>query len=229
MKKGVARRLRRAVLGVVLLAVFWHLWVLGNVLAWTVVPVTGTSFMRLRAVESALTVIPEQQWVPYEKIAEPVIRAVIAAEDDRFMEHSGFDWQAMRRAFDRNRRAGGAVAGGSTISQQLAKNLFLSSSRSYLRKAEEALITVALETFWSKRRIIEVYLNVVEWGEGIFGIGAAARHYYRLPPQALDAADAARLAVMLPNPRRYEERFTPRLREHAGRVRQRMNKSEIPE
>lgn len=225
----IARRFRRALLGVVLLALFWHLWVLGNVLVWTVVPVTGTSFMRQRAVESDLTVIPEQHWVRYEDIAEPVIRAVIAAEDDRFMAHNGFDWKAMRRAFDRNRQAGGAVAGGSTISQQLAKNLFLSSSRSYLRKAEEALITVALETFWSKRRIVEVYLNVVEWGEGIFGIGAAAQHYYRLPPQALNAADAAHLAVMLPNPRRYEERFTPRLHEHASRVRHRMNKSEIPE
>lgn len=225
----IARRFRRALLGVVLLALFWHLWVLGNVLVWTVVPVTGTSFMRQRAVESDLTVIPEQHWVRYEDIAEPVIRAVIAAEDDRFMAHNGFDWKAMRRAFDRNRQAGGAVAGGSTISQQLAKNLFLSSSRSYLRKAEEALITVALETCWSKRRIVEVYLNVVEWGEGIFGIGAAAQHYYRLPPQALNAADAAHLAVMLPNPRRYEERFTPRLHEHASRVRHRMNKSEIPE
>ena len=225
----IARRLRRALLGIVLLALFWHLWVLGNVLVWTVVPVTGTSFMRQRAVESDLTVIPEQHWVRYEDIAEPVIRAVIAAEDDRFMAHNGFDWKAMRRAFDRNRQAGGAVAGGSTISQQLAKNLFLSSSRSYLRKAEEALITVALETCWSKRRIVEVYLNVVEWGEGIFGIGAAAQHYYRLPPQALNAADAAHLAVMLPNPRRYEERFTPRLHEHASRVRHRMNKSEIPE
>lgn len=225
----IARRFRRALLGIVLLALFWHLWVLGNVLVWTVVPVTGTSFMRQRAVESDLTVIPEQHWVRYEDIAEPVIRAVIAAEDDRFMAHNGFDWKAMRRAFDRNRQAGGAVAGGSTISQQLAKNLFLSSSRSYLRKAEEALITVALETFWSKRRIVEVYLNVVEWGEGIFGIGAAAQHYYRLPPQALNAADAAHLAVMLPNPRRYEERFTPRLHEHASRVRHRMNKSEIPE
>ena len=225
----IARRFRRALLGIVLLALFWHLWVLGNVLVWTVVPVTGTSFMRQRAVESDLTVIPEQHWVRYEDIAEPVIRAVIAAEDDRFMAHNGFDWKAMRRAFDRNRQAGGAVAGGSTISQQLAKNLFLSSSRSYLHKAEEALITVALETCWSKRRIIEVYLNVVEWGEGIFGIGAAAQHYYRLPPQALNAADAAHLAVMLPNPRRYEERFTPRLHEHASRVRHRMNKSEIPE
>ncbi|MBR4736821.1 MAG: monofunctional biosynthetic peptidoglycan transglycosylase [Rhodocyclaceae bacterium] len=225
----IARRFRRALLGIVLLALFWHLWVLGNVLVWTVVPVTGTSFMRQRAVESDLTVIPEQHWVRYEDIAEPVIRAVIAAEDDRFMAHNGFDWKAMRRAFDRNRQAGGAVAGGSTISQQLAKNLFLSSSRSYLRKAEEALITVALETCWSKRRIVEVYLNVVEWGEGIFGIGAAAQHYYRLPPQALNAADAAHLAVMLPNPRRYEERFTPRLHEHASRVRHRMNKSEIPE
>ena len=225
----IARRFRRALLGIVLLALFWHWWVLGNVLVWTVVPVTGTSFMRQRAVESDLTVIPEQHWVRYEDIAEPVIRAVIAAEDDRFMAHNGFDWKAMRRAFDRNRQAGGAVAGGSTISQQLAKNLFLSSSRSYLRKAEEALITVALETCWSKRRIVEVYLNVVEWGEGIFGIGAAAQHYYRLPPQALNAADAAHLAVMLPNPRRYEERFTPRLHEHASRVRHRMNKSEIPE
>lgn len=226
---NLRKRLRRLALGLVLLAVFWHLWIVAHLLVWTELPVTGTSFMRLRTLESGLTVFPQQDWTPYDDIAEPLVRAVIAAEDDRFMEHDGFDWQGIRRALERNRRAGAPVAGGSTISQQLAKNLFLSPSRSYLRKGEEAIITLLLETLWSKRRIIEVYLNVAEWGDGIYGIGAAARHYYRLPPKALTAADAARLAVMLPNPRRYEDHFTPRLRTHAGTVRRRMNASEIPE
>ena len=120
------------------------------------------------------------------------------------------------------------MAGGSTISQQLAKNLFLSPSRSYLRKGQEAIITLMIEKTWTKRRILEVYLNVVEWGNGIFGAEAAARRYYGIPAASLGPAQAARMAVMLPNPRRYEKQFGPRLAAHAARVQRRMIYSEVP-
>jgi monofunctional biosynthetic peptidoglycan transglycosylase len=168
------------------------------------------------------------EWVPYEKISVHLKRAVIAAEDDGFIEHDGFDWEGIQRALEKNERKGRAVAGGSTITQQLAKNLFLSPSRSYLRKAQEAVITVMIEAVWSKRRILEVYLNVVEWGNGIFGCEAAARRYYGIPASRVGPDQAARLAVMLPNPRRYEKQFGPRLAAHAERIRSRMIHATVP-
>lgn len=144
-------------------------------------------------------------WVPYERISVQVKRAMIAAEDAKFVEHEGFDWDGIEQALDRNERRGRIVAGGSTITQQLAKNLFLSSQRSYWRKSEEALITLMLEAILDKRRILELYLNVIEFGEGIFGIEAAARHYFGVGAGALTAEQAARLAAMAPNPRYYEK------------------------
>jgi monofunctional biosynthetic peptidoglycan transglycosylase len=130
---------------------------------------------------------------------------MIAAEDARFIEHEGFDWDGIQQAIDRNARRGRIVAGGSTITQQLAKNLFLSSQRSYWRKSEEALITLMLEAILDKRRILELYLNVIELGDGIFGSEAAARHYFGVSAGALTAEQAARLAAMAPNPRYYEK------------------------
>jgi monofunctional biosynthetic peptidoglycan transglycosylase len=129
---------------------------------------------------------------------------MIAAEDARFVEHEGFDWEGIQHAIDKNLKKGRVVAGGSTISQQLAKNLFLSGERSYWRKGEEALITVMLEAILDKRRIFEIYLNVIEWGTGVFGSEAAARHYFGTSAAQLDSEQAARLAAMTPNPRRYE-------------------------
>jgi monofunctional biosynthetic peptidoglycan transglycosylase len=143
-------------------------------------------------------------WVPYQRISINLKRAMIAAEDARFVEHEGFDWEGIQHALDKNLRKGHVVAGGSTISQQLAKNLFLSGERSYWRKGEEALITVQLETILDKRRIFEIYLNIIEWGNGVFGCEAAARHYFGTSAAQLDAEQAARLAAMTPNPRRYE-------------------------
>ena len=168
------------------------------------------------------------KWIPYEKISTHLKRAVVAAEDDRFVDHEGFDWEGIQRAMEKNGRKGRAVAGGSTISQQLAKNLFLSPSRSYVRKAQEAVITVMIEAIWSKRRILEVYLNVVEWGDGVFGAEAAAQRYFGLSAGRLGPAESARLAVMLPNPRKYERSFGPRLAAHAERIRARMAYSQIP-
>jgi len=145
------------------------------------------------------------KWVPYDRISAQLKRAVIAAEDAKFVEHEGFDWEGIQQALDKNTRKGRVVAGGSTITQQLAKNLFLSAQRSYWRKAEEALITLMLEAILDKRRILELYLNVIEWGDGIFGAEAASRRYFGANSAVLTAEQAARLAAMAPNPRYYEK------------------------
>lgn len=213
------------------LLVVWQIALLTQVIWWSRFDPGSTSFMRLRLAELRDKTPDAQlrhEWVPYERISVHLKRAVIAAEDDSFVDHEGFDWEGIERALEKNEKKGRAVAGGSTISQQLAKNLFLSPSRSYLRKAQEAVITVMIEQLWSKRRILEVYLNVVEWGEGVFGAEAAARRYYGVPASRLGPAEAARLAVMLPNPRRYERSFGPRLAAHAERIRRRMVYSQVP-
>lgn len=223
--------IRRGLLAVVLLFVAYQLWLLGHVLWWKWMPPAETSFMSLRLDEISRDKPDAElhyRWVPYEKISIHLKRAVVAAEDDTFVDHEGFDWEGIQKAIEKNQKKGRMVAGGSTISQQLAKNLFLSPSRSYLRKAEEAIITVMIEALWDKRRILEVYLNVVEWGNGIFGCEAAAQRYYRLPAAQLGPAQAARLAVMLPNPRKYEKTYGPRLAAHAARIQARMQYSEVP-
>jgi monofunctional biosynthetic peptidoglycan transglycosylase len=215
----------------VALLIVWQIALLTQVIWWSRFDPGSTSFMRLR-MDELREKKPEaqlrHQWVPYEQISVHLKRAVITAEDDSFIDHEGFDWEGIERALEKNERKGRAVAGGSTISQQLAKNLFLSPSRSYVRKAQEAVITVMIEQVWSKRRILEVYLNVVEWGEGVFGAEAAARRYYGIPASRLGPCEAARLAVMLPNPRRYERSFGPRLAAHAERIRRRMAYSQVP-
>lgn len=157
-----------------------------------------------------------QDWVPRERLGTAIQRAVIASEDAGFAEHSGVEWDAIEQAWERNQRAearfeaGRAktakIVGGSTITQQLAKNLLLSGERTALRKAQELAITMMLEAFLSKQRILEIYLNNVEWGEGVFGAQAAARHYFRVDAQRMTATQAARLAVMLPAPKRFEKK-----------------------
>ena len=229
--KTLWRWTRRALLALVLAFVAYQLWLLGHVLWWKWMPPSETSFMSLRLSElneKKPDTELHYRWVPYEQISVHLKRAVIAAEDDKFVDHEGFDWEGIQKAIEKNQKKGKAVAGGSTISQQLAKNLFLSPARSYFRKAEEAIITVMIETLWDKRRILEVYLNVVEWGNGIFGCEAAAQRYYRIPAAQLAPAQAARLAVMLPNPRKYETNFGPRLAAHAARIQSRMQYSDLP-
>jgi monofunctional glycosyltransferase len=162
----------------------------------------ATRLKELRAHRSEARIA--YHWVPYERISVELKRAMIAAEDAKFVDHEGFDWEGMALALDRNYRKGRVVAGGSTISQQLAKNLFLSAERSYWRKGEEAILTVMLEAILDKRRIFELYLNVIEWGNGVFGCEAAARRYFGTSASSLDATEAARLAAMAPNPRYYE-------------------------
>ncbi|OGP21785.1 MAG: monofunctional biosynthetic peptidoglycan transglycosylase [Deltaproteobacteria bacterium GWA2_55_10] len=143
-----------------------------------------------------------QVWVPYSRISPYMAKAVIIAEDDKFWSHEGFDVEAMQKAIEKDLKAGKFKAGGSTISQQLAKNLYLSPAKSPIRKIREAIITWKLERTLSKRRILELYLNVAEWGEGIFGVEAAARHHFGKSAAELSPMEAARLAAVLPNPRR---------------------------
>jgi|AntAceMinimDraft_1070359.scaffolds.fasta_scaffold05732_5 monofunctional biosynthetic peptidoglycan transglycosylase len=145
-----------------------------------------------------------QIWVPYQDISTYVKRAVISAEDTGFVDHRGIEWEAIERAFFANVESGEVRFGGSTITMQLAKNLFLSSDRSYIRKAQEVIITLMIEAVMDKQRILELYLNVAEWGVGVFGIEAAAQHYYKRPAARLTARQAAWLASILPSPKRYD-------------------------
>ncbi|MBC7456346.1 MAG: monofunctional biosynthetic peptidoglycan transglycosylase [Massilia sp.] len=171
----------------------------------------------------------EQQWVPYRAISGNLKRAVIASEDANFAEHDGVDWVALEKAYTRNTARHRVTGGGSTITQQLAKNLFLSGSRNYLRKGQEMVIAFMLEAIMSKERILEIYLNVVEFGRGVFGAEAAARHYFNVPAASLTAAQGARLAVMLPNPRFYDRhRDTSYLARRTSLIMNRMNSAELP-
>ena len=229
--QGLLRGAVRGLAIALLLLLFWQAVLLTQIVWWSRFDPGSTSFMRQRLAELRKTdpkAELRQRWIAYEDISVHLKRAVVAAEDDRFLDHRGFDWEGIQRALERNAERGRLAAGGSTISQQLAKNLFLSSSRSWLRKGQEAVLTLMIETTWEKRRILEVYLNVAEWGNGVFGAEAAARHYYGRPASSLGPAEAARLAVMLPNPRRYENEFGPRLAAHAARVQRRMIHSQVP-
>ncbi len=171
----------------------------------------------------------KQSWVPYERISNHLKRAIVVAEDSHFIDHEGFDWEAIDKAIEKNRQKGKVVAGASTISQQLAKNLFLSPSRTPWRKGQEALITVMIENVMSKRRILEVYLNVIEWGDGVFGAEAAARHYFGTSAASLGPEACARLAAMVPNPRFYDRnRNTRWLMRKTQIILARMPAAELP-
>jgi monofunctional biosynthetic peptidoglycan transglycosylase len=215
-----------------LLLVLWHLWVAACLLWWRWMPPGETAFMALRKDEMREDGKPTQidyRWVDYGRISPHLKRALVASEDAKFLSHDGFDWDGIETAMQKNLRRGRIVAGGSTISQQLAKNLFLSDARSLLRKAEETVITVMLETLLPKRRILELYCNVIEWGDGVFGAEAAARHYFRAPAATLGPAQAARLAAMVPNPRLYDRlRQTPGLAKRTAIIQARMGQSAIP-
>ncbi|MFJ1299730.1 monofunctional biosynthetic peptidoglycan transglycosylase [Pseudomonadota bacterium AL_CKDN230030165-1A_HGKHYDSX7] len=172
-------------------------------------------------------------WVPYDKINRSLKQAVIASEDANFTEHDGVEWDAIRKAWEYNQRqeerGGQRMRGGSTITQQLAKNLFLSSSRSYVRKGQELIVTYMIERVMPKERILELYLNVAEWGVGVFGAEAAARHYYGTSAAGLGSAQSARLAAMLPNPRYYDRhRNTGYLNSRTATLQRRMRMVEIP-
>jgi monofunctional biosynthetic peptidoglycan transglycosylase len=219
-----------------------QLYFLVRVALMTVVDPQSTTFQRSEAwrlITEKHASAWRQQWAPYDRISPNLKRAVIASEDAGFTEHSGVEWDALEKAWERNQkaearvekineqldkrlqkapagkvtaaakpaaRAQPKVVGGSTITQQLAKNLFLGGERSLLRKGQEFVITFMLEGLLSKQRILEIYLNNVEWGEGVFGAEAAARHYFRVGANGLGTLQAAQLAVMLPAPKRFEKR-----------------------
>ncbi len=169
------------------------------------------------------------QFVPYARISNSLKRAMIAAEDSKFVDHEGFDWDGIELALEKNQKRGRIVAGGSTITQQLAKNLFLSGERSWLRKGEEAIITLMLEALLDKRRIFELYLNVIEWGNGVFGAEAAAQRYFGVPAARLSPEQGARLAAMAPNPRFYERnQGAPGLNRKIRIILARMSAAELP-
>lgn len=182
-------------------------WFFVHVAWWSGHNPADTAFMRARLAglqEKNPRAALKHQWAAYEKVSPNLKRAVIAAEDAKFVDHEGFDWEGIQKAFEKNERKGKVVAGGSTISQQLAKNLFLSGSRSWIRKGQEAVITWMLESMLPKRRILELYLNVAEWGNGVFGAEAAARHYFGVSAAQLTSQQSAWLAAILPAPQRYD-------------------------
>ncbi len=193
---------------------------------------SSTAFMREqleRLQEKTPKATLKHQWVPYNRISNHLKRAIIAAEDANFAEHEGVDWEALQKAYEKNAKKGKVVRGGSTITQQLAKNLFLSGERSYVRKAQEMVITYMLEAMMDKRRIFEIYLNVVEWGNGVFGCEAASRKYFGKPAAALDQGEAARLSVMLPNPRFFGRHLDSNyLARRSALILMRMNGADLP-
>ncbi|MBP7606697.1 MAG: transglycosylase domain-containing protein [Giesbergeria sp.] len=244
-------------LGLVLLALLaLQLFFVLRIAAMAVLDPESTAFQRSDAwaqASSTGTVLWRQQWVPYADISDHLKRAVIAAEDDSFANHDGVDWNALEKAWERNAQAEERAArqqakasasaaaasarpvkppkvrGGSTITQQLAKNLLLSGERTLLRKGQEFVLTLLLEQLLTKQRILEIYLNNVEWGHGVFGAEAAAQHYFRKSAARLAPAEAARLAVMLPAPKRFEKLATSAYL--AGRTRTivgRMRSAELP-
>lgn len=207
-----------------------QLWFFGHIVYWSRYTPETTAFMASR-LEAQPKMRLQHQWLPYARISVNLKRAVVVAEDAKFLDHEGFDWEAIQEAMAKNQRKGRVVAGASTISQQLAKNLFLSGERSWLRKGEEAIITWMIEQTMSKRRILELYLNVAEWGEGVFGAEAAARHHFGVSASALGAEQSAWLAAILPSPRRYARgRGTPYIDGRAAHILARMQKegAQIP-
>ena len=206
-RASAGRWVARALVALLALFVLVQAWFASQVLWYRWQPPRETAFLaqrlaELREKDPKATI--KFQWVPYARISTHLKRAVIAAEDAKFLDHEGFDWEGIAKAREKNVKKGRVVAGGSTITQQLAKNLFLSPSKSYVRKGQEAIIALMLEAFLPKQRILELYLNVIEWGNGVFGAEAAAKRYFGVPAAQLSAEQAARLAAMIPSPRRFE-------------------------
>ncbi|MEP7301238.1 MAG: transglycosylase domain-containing protein [Caldimonas sp.] len=251
------RPLARFLALLLLAALALQVWFALRIALMAVVDPQSTTFQRSEAWRLTFADRPltwQQRWVAQDAIAANLKRAVIAAEDAGFTEHSGVEWDALEKAWERNARAeaiaeranergskqdpprrGAAparapkVVGGSTITQQLAKNLFLGGERNLLRKAQELVLTWEMEVLLGKRRILEIYLNSVEWGEGVFGAEAAARRYFRVGAGSLSAGQAAQLAVLLPAPKRFEKRLgSPYVSGRAGTIAARMGGVELP-
>ena len=220
-------------------AVFAFAWIgtqlfyFAQIAAWNAVDPRSTAFMRSdawRLARERPDLGIQRIWVPYDDISRSLKRAIIASEDAKFVSNTGYEIDAILQAWERNRARGHIVRGGSTISQQLARNLFLSREQSYIRKGQELIITWMLETLLDKQRIFEIYLNSVEWGNGVYGAEAAARYYYNTSAARLSAAQSARLAVMLPRPRYYDDhRNSAYLAHRAAVIARRMGAAELPQ
>lgn len=214
------------ILPLLALFVLFHVLVASLLVAWRFYPVNHSMFMLTHRLSGGEV---WQTWVDYEQIAQHVKRAAVASEDATFLTHNGFDMKGIDMAIKANQASGAITVGGSTITQQLAKNLFLSVHRSYLRKAEEAIITLMIEQIWDKQHILLVYLNVVEFGNGIYGIEAASRHYYQKSASQLNKSESALLIAMLPNPKFYEKnQQNRRLQNKKNIILKRMPLAQIP-
>ena len=215
-----------------LLFFFYQLWILLHIILWTVINPGESAFMETRLEhlqEKDEKATLRHQWVNYNQISIHIKQAVIAAEDAKFIDHEGFDWEGIEKAYEKNKRRKKIVAGGSTISQQLAKNLFLSNQRTPWRKAEETIITLMLETILSKQRILEIYLNVIEWGNNVYGIEAASLRYFSSHARDLNSFQSAKLASMIPNPKYYERhQDASGSIERSGIILSRMNAAQVP-
>ncbi|KAB1859757.1 monofunctional biosynthetic peptidoglycan transglycosylase [Acinetobacter tandoii] len=218
----------RTLLVIVSFILLVQLWIFSSLLWWRTHPVETTMFMRLDYWSEPSKPI-QHSWRDYDEISDYVKRAVVTSEDGKFMHHHGFDWEGMQYALERNQDKGKVVAGGSTISQQLAKNLFLYNKRSFIRKGQEAVATWMMERMWSKQRILEVYLNSVEFGENIYGVEAATQHYFGKSARSLTRDQAAFLAAILPNPKYYQNHQNDRkVQIRKKMIRKYMRYSEIP-
>lgn len=230
------RAIGASLMGLLCLLIAYQLWMFCLVV-WYAYRDPGSSAIMQQELSRLRETNPhaklQYQWVPYDKISTSLKRAVIASEDANFTEHDGVEWEAIRKAWEYNQNQSeqgrSKMRGGSTITQQLAKNLFLSGSRSYLRKGQELMLTYMIEHVMPKERILELYLNVAEWGDGVFGAEAAARHYYTTQAGSLGASQSARLAAMLPNPRYYDKhRNTSYLNSRTATLTRRMRQVDIP-
>ncbi|EOR06959.1 monofunctional biosynthetic peptidoglycan transglycosylase [Acinetobacter tandoii] len=218
----------RTLLVIVSFILLVQLWIFSSLLWWRTHPVETTMFMRLDYWSEPSKPI-QHTWRDYDEISDYVKRAVVTSEDGKFMHHHGFDWEGMQYALERNQDKGKVVAGGSTISQQLAKNLFLYNKRSFIRKGQEAVATWMMERMWSKQRILEVYLNSVEFGENIYGVEAATQHYFGKSARSLTRDQAAFLAAILPNPKYYQDHQNDRkVQIRKKMIRKYMRYSQIP-
>lgn len=218
----------RTLLILVSLFLLIQLWIFSSLAWWRTQPVQSTMMMRLDYWSDTSQPI-RHEWRDYDQISEYLKKAVVAAEDGKFMQHHGFDWEGIQHALESNKDQGQVVAGGSTISQQLAKNLFLFNQRSFLRKGQEAIATWMMERMWSKQRILEVYLNSVEFGDNIYGIEAATQHYFGKSSRSLSREEAIFLAAILPNPKYYQDnRYGRGLEPRKRMIRKYMRYSEIP-
>ena len=220
--------LARAVMLVIGVILLIQLWIFFCLAWWRTQPVETTMFMRLDYWTDLKPI--QQDWRDYDQISNNFKHAILAAEDAKFIHHHGFDIAGIQDALERNSEKGKIVAGGSTISQQLAKNLFLYNQRSFIRKGQEVIATWMMERMWSKQRILEVYMNSVEFGQNIYGVEAASQFYYGKSSKSLSREQAAFLAALLPNPKYYQDHRNDRKLQYRKRaILKYMNGTQIPQ